>query len=293
MTRRETNELAELQVQPGVSATRELRASLRDLLDPSPYAARLDDVVLAATELVTNAVLHGRQPISVRVTQLPDRLRIAVHDTHGVSPSFSLLDPTAFTGRGLMVVSAVADRWGVEPDGTGKSVWIEVFPVAPDKGDEADVAALLASWGDELGVDPALESVRVVLTDMDVAAMTTAETYVEAALRELALVVHTPSSDPVLVEQGQRVLEASEPFDGLRADLKRQLAAATAAGRPTCDLELSITRRDAESVRDYAAAIDGADRLARSGRLLLQEPEAAVVATRREYLRRILAQLSS
>ena len=36
-------------------------------------------------------------------------------DGSPVSPSFSMLDPTAVTGRGLMLISAASDRWGVDP----------------------------------------------------------------------------------------------------------------------------------------------------------------------------------
>ncbi len=282
-----------LHLEPSTTAAHELRSELRRLLAGTVYEPRMEDAELAGSELVTNAVLHGRRPIVVRLTLTPERLRLAVHDSHPVSPSFSLLDPTAITGRGLMVVSATADRWGVEPAPGGKAVWMELFPVAPDKSDGADVAALLASWGDELDTDPALERVRVVLTDADVAAMTTAETYVEGILRELALVVHAPSSPSHLVEVARRVLEAAEPFDAARADLKRQLAVATAAGRARCDLELAITRRDAEVVRDYSTAMDEADRVAASGVLLGEAPTPVITATRKEYLRRILAQLSS
>ena len=59
------------------------------------------------------------------------------------------------------------------------------------------------------------------------------------------------------------------------------------------DIELAITRHHAELVRDYRDALVRADRLCTAGRLLHEAPGAAALATRQDYLRRILAQLSS
>src|SRR4051812_20710338 len=179
-------------------AVREVRAQLRVLLPASPYAARLADAEIAATEIVTNAVLHGRSPITVRLEYDFNRLRIDVTDSSPVSPTFSLLDPTAVTGRGLVMVSAVSDAWGVDPGAGSKTVWAEFRSLRPSAEEEADVAALLDRWADELEVDPALETVRVVLTDLDTERLAASEVHVEGVLRELALVADDESCDSAL-----------------------------------------------------------------------------------------------
>ncbi|MYT23721.1 ATP-binding protein [Streptomyces sp. SID7760] len=90
---------------------------------------------LALSELVTNAVRHARAPrgreIGVTARWDGTSLRIEVAD----AGPWAELDPVAHQpddegGRGLVVVAAVAARWGVERRGCGigKAVWAE-FPV--------------------------------------------------------------------------------------------------------------------------------------------------------------------
>ncbi len=83
---------------------------------------------LALSEIVTNAVVHGRPPIIVEVRALPDRLHVSVTDG---SPALPRADEThldATGGRGLAIVAAVAGAWGCEPDplGRGKRIWFSV-----------------------------------------------------------------------------------------------------------------------------------------------------------------------
>jgi anti-anti-sigma factor len=84
----------------------------------------VDRAVLVADELVTNAVVHARTDIQLRMELSGDRLHIAVHDQ---SPRLLRLvrpDPEAESGRGLRMVELVGKAWGVQhhPDG-GKVVW--------------------------------------------------------------------------------------------------------------------------------------------------------------------------
>jgi len=218
-------------------------------------------------------------------------LRIEVFDGSPISPSFSMLDPTALTDRGLMLISDAADRWGVEPLDEGKAVWFELH--ARGVPDEQDVDALLAAWGDDLVEDPALEQVRVVLTDLDTRQLAQAEAHVEGVLRELRLLL---SADDVPVEAGRvarNILQAVSGMDAVRADLKHQLAIAVSAGQPQVDLSLTLQHHDASLVRDYALAIDEADRLSRAGQLLSCPAPAELSEVRRSCLRRVLAQPAS
>lgn len=285
-------EQRELALQAVPDAAPRARAALRDLVRGTPYEARLDDGELAVSELVTNAVLHGREPLVLRLALSPGCLRVEVRDGSPVSPSFSMLDPTAVTGRGLMLISAASDRWGVEPVAGGKRVWFELHAGGTPPELEADVDALLAAWGDDLPGDPALEQVRVVLTDLDTALVARAEAHVEGLLRELCLL---PGSDvPAETARAARaVLQAAAGMDAVRADLKHQLAVAVSAGQPRVDLTLTIQRDDAELVRDFSHAVDEADRLSRQGRLLTEPAPRELSEARQSYLRRLLAQLTS
>ncbi|HWD08090.1 MAG TPA: ATP-binding protein [Actinomycetota bacterium] len=84
----------------------------------------LAEAILALSELVTNAFLHGEGNITVRVT-LGKVLRVAVHDSGRGQPAMRKYSATATTGRGLVLVDSLCDRWGTTPDGNGKWVWFE------------------------------------------------------------------------------------------------------------------------------------------------------------------------
>ena len=84
-----------------------------------------DTAALLASELITNAVRSGLEPITLRTRRSPGALEVAVHD-HGperpVLPDGEF-DLTAPNGRGLLIVETLADRWGttVDEEGPGKS----------------------------------------------------------------------------------------------------------------------------------------------------------------------------
>src|SRR6266487_2888137 len=87
----------------------------------------VDDVALLASELATNAVLHGARPIAVAVEAGGHRLRVEVSDAAPALPVELDLGPEIENGRGLAIVEAVADEWGAERvAGDGKVVWAEL-----------------------------------------------------------------------------------------------------------------------------------------------------------------------
>lgn len=106
------------------------RAELRTALARWGLAAIEDAALLVLSELLTNAVLHGRAPgreIETRCAPLHGGLRIEVHDAAGGSPRLTPCDSESSGGRGLPLVAALAARWGVaERQGPGKSVWAEL-----------------------------------------------------------------------------------------------------------------------------------------------------------------------
>jgi DNA-binding response OmpR family regulator/anti-sigma regulatory factor (Ser/Thr protein kinase) len=85
-----------------------------------------DDVVLLASELVTNAVVHGRGPIELRLRTTSDSVTLDVRDRADVMPRRRRPAQDDEHGRGLQLVSLLADRWGTRPLPVGKSVWCVV-----------------------------------------------------------------------------------------------------------------------------------------------------------------------
>lgn len=267
------------------------RHAVRRLLAGSPLAARSDDAELAVSELVSNAVLHGRKPLEVVLSLDATRLRVEVHDGSSTGPAFSMLDAAAVTGRGLVLVASCTDRWGVEPTPRGKAVWFEVGP-QPAQEQEVDVDALLAAWADDL-VDPADEVVKVVLTNLDVHLVARSEAHVEGLLRELALLVASGTADAAARQVAGRVLRAAAAVEQLRAEVRRQVTAALSSGQAVVDVVLEVTRVDAETVRGFSSAADDADRLSRAGSLLTQPAPHELSDARRAWLLRTVRQLDS
>lgn len=91
--------------------------------------------MLLVSELVSNAVLHAETAAVVEIgcsgpSSAPATLHLSVSDgvTSGIEPALAG-DPTpigAASGRGLRIVDAFADRWGVSIDVAGKTVWCEM-----------------------------------------------------------------------------------------------------------------------------------------------------------------------
>ncbi|MEV5874187.1 ATP-binding protein [Streptomyces sp. NPDC052101] len=100
------------------------------------WGMALDPAQLIVAELAANAATHGRvvgRDFRLTLYAVGDTLRIEVADTRGDHhPEPALPDPDADSGRGLLLVEALADKWGVAPGlPPRKTVWAEVR-VAPD-----------------------------------------------------------------------------------------------------------------------------------------------------------------
>ena len=82
-------------------------------------------VQLLTSELVTNAVQHGSGKIRVEVRRQHAGVRVDVIDQSPVEPVLPAQQSNP-TSRGLRVVNAFADRWGVVPLHNAKSVWFSL-----------------------------------------------------------------------------------------------------------------------------------------------------------------------
>jgi anti-sigma regulatory factor (Ser/Thr protein kinase) len=95
-------------------------------------ASHADLAQLVASELVMNAVLHGREPIIVRVSVERDSTILEVSDGADAAPVVTSEGDDA-GHRGLRVVAALASDWGTIPtERGGKTVWCSIAHTAPD-----------------------------------------------------------------------------------------------------------------------------------------------------------------
>ncbi|MFJ9035699.1 ATP-binding protein [Streptomyces sp. NPDC102406] len=104
------------------------RTFVADALSEWRLGERADAFRLCVSELATNAIAHGTPVVNdflVRVALADARLRIEVSDEGDGVPELRHSDEDELGGRGLFLVAAFADDWGVATEKTGKTVWAE------------------------------------------------------------------------------------------------------------------------------------------------------------------------
>ena len=81
---------------------------------------------LLVSELTTNAVVHAKTKVRVSVSCHDHRFHVEVRDDDPQPPHLVEPDPLALRGRGMLLVDALADAWGVNGNDRGKTVWFEL-----------------------------------------------------------------------------------------------------------------------------------------------------------------------
>ncbi|MDH6218934.1 PAS domain S-box protein [Streptomyces pseudovenezuelae] len=107
-------------VPPSVS---EGRAFLRAALTSWDCAANADDAALLLSETLTNAVLHAEGPIALHLRRTATDLTVEVSDRSPQLPHPRPAGENEESGRGLILVRALATAWGVRPTDEGKTTW--------------------------------------------------------------------------------------------------------------------------------------------------------------------------
>lgn len=271
----------------------------------------LDVAELATTELVTNALLHGRKPIEVRIEHEPGMARIEVVDASPVLPMVGLLGDNEMTGRGLALIDALASRWNAQPVAGGKVVWCELRSSA-DSSIDAD-AALAAAFDPDLfaseledlaeltgpaPVEPEQppltakgDATPVLLPDVPVRLLMAVESHVDDLIRDLTLAGTAPSpgrADTVPATVAARVAAAAEAVAPIRRSLRRQALDGRAAGLDTIAVTVPAEPGVADAAVEYLAALDEADSYCRAARLLTLEAPPQHRVLRRWLLDQVL-----
>ncbi|MBA2807616.1 SpoIIE family protein phosphatase [Streptomyces sp. KM273126] len=110
------------------------RRHVRDFLHDWARDDQVDSAVLLVSEVVTNVLVHTDADalLVAEVTEVTDgqerrRMRIEVTDAGDDLPHRRHPGELASFGRGLMLIELLADAWGVDPRGKGKSIWFELY----------------------------------------------------------------------------------------------------------------------------------------------------------------------
>ncbi len=108
---------------PALPATVRISRNLvRNSLENFPTEL-VDDISLATSELVTNAVIHAATDISLTIELWDSAIRLVVDDTHPDISKIVIQDEQTDSGRGLSIVNSLATAWGIEETMSGKKLW--------------------------------------------------------------------------------------------------------------------------------------------------------------------------
>jgi anti-sigma regulatory factor (Ser/Thr protein kinase) len=115
------------------------RQQVRELLHDWSCPDQVDSAVLLVSEMLTNVLVHTDTDALLVVEMTGEsgkrRMRIEVTDASDDLPHKRRPGELASSGRGLVLMDVLADAWGVDPRGDGKSIWFELHepsePQAP------------------------------------------------------------------------------------------------------------------------------------------------------------------
>jgi anti-sigma regulatory factor (Ser/Thr protein kinase) len=112
----------------GPAAAGEARGQVRAAIRDWGLPVDQDVAVLLASELVTNAVMHETgETVGLGIRCSRGRLRVDVYDTSLSFPVVTVAAGDAETGRGLMLVAALAAEWGFYRTPAGKAVYFTLL----------------------------------------------------------------------------------------------------------------------------------------------------------------------
>jgi anti-sigma regulatory factor (Ser/Thr protein kinase) len=103
----------------------------------------VEAIAVMVSELATNAVRHAASEFTLSIDRGSDAVRVAVTDTGDRLPNLRSPAPTDRSGRGLQIVDALSDDWGVTelPGHDGKTVWFVLALDNQGAGTEAGEGA--------------------------------------------------------------------------------------------------------------------------------------------------------
>ncbi|WP_432484946.1 ATP-binding protein [Kineococcus esterisolvens] len=117
---------AEVALPADLSAARRARGFLRETLCRVHQEAVLEQALLLLSELAVNAVRHGAPPVRAVVDCRVRVLHLSVSDGSRERPQHRRSPVQAESGRGVDLVDALSEAWGVQLVPSGKTVWCDV-----------------------------------------------------------------------------------------------------------------------------------------------------------------------
>lgn len=260
-----------------------------DVLGEWHLEALEEVAALLVSEVVTNAVLHAGTDVTVAVRRSPESVRVEVADGSIQVASRRHYDNAATTGRGLALVEALSDEWGVEVGPGGKAVWFDLRVDGPGGFDRAAEA--------QAGSDGARRSDRS--SDGPVATRQEHQVRLRGAPLKLLLAT-AEAGDSILREaallalSGEAVVGEPSRWQAPGFDITAMIGPAREAleqGHEKLDLTVSLPPEACDAALRRLALVEEGERLAAEGVLLSLPGLPEVKACRRWYLGEITRQM--
>lgn len=294
-----------LELLPNPLAAAQARAWLKSRL--SDWSAdRVEVVQLLVSELVTNAVLHTDGSVEVTVARSSSGITVEVADRNPSKPVVKTYSRDAATGRGLHLVEALADAWGVRGDENRKAVWFRVVDGAPHRtavSTAGDIAGgpPLYGWPALTGLPAAAPpgtavgpEIEVCIHALPVALYLAAEEHHDALMREFALVLRG-GDGAANARAPRRLMELITVLVqrfGVGNDQRRgQVEAARRSGHETVDVAMLFPSGAQDVVMSVADQLDEVDGFCERGQLLTPPSTPAVKQFRNWYSEEVVRQL--
>jgi anti-sigma regulatory factor (Ser/Thr protein kinase) len=228
---------------------------------------------LGVSELVTNALLHGEPPITVRMRGTAEHPRVEVRDSSveaPILPSEPLDRPETdglllTFGRGLSIVARCGEAWGAEIEDDGKVVW---FAPTAEFADGKGVTGVITGVDhSRLTASPTHDRVRIHILDVPLALFVGFQQHFRELRREVRLLALAHESDYPLAKS------LSDLFGSLDRQLRdgigvEQIEAALATGSESTDLVVHMPRATATELVRFVELLELADEFCRAERLL-------------------------
>ncbi|WP_372736202.1 ATP-binding protein [Nocardioides sp.] len=224
---------------------------------------------LGVSELVTNALLHGEPPITVRVRGTVEHPRVEVRDSSMEPPVLPAPDPDGEEplltfGRGLGILAHGSEAWGAEMEDDGKVVWF-----APSAGFQQTSTTGLITGADAARATrtPAHDRVRVEILGVPLRLYLEFQGHFKELRREVRLLALAHEADYPLAKS------LSDLFTTLDRHLREgigveQIEAAIAQNLTVTDLVVQMPRATARTLSRFIELLDLADDFCRQQRLL-------------------------
>ena len=267
--------LKALPLDPDPESVKEARAWVRSVLDRLERDDIIDTAELCVSELVTNAILHGTPPISVRVRGTKAHPRVEVRDASNSPPAVNI-DMTdeenllKTFGRGLALVALHSAAWGAELVPDGKVVWFEPVDEPRLGGDlSGDVFDLDQTVEERIAAMEELgDPIHIRIRNMPLGPWVRFRQRFFELGRELRLLSLAHGHDyPIAQELAEVFLQAEQERRLMQG--RDKLDQAIAEGRKSADLDFLVPSTMPSTMQRLQTTLERADTFCRDQRLLV------------------------